>query len=66
MGMDTSGHGGGDRGIMEAFIKILRNEATPEQVGSSDVFDAIESHYMAFAAEQARIEKKMVKMVDFR
>ena len=59
-----SGHGGGDDHLMAGFIRALR-----EKDGSAALTTArnsLESHLMAFAAEDARLGKKTVKMSDYR
>lgn len=64
--VDFDAHGGGDFGILDALMKILQENINPEEVGTSDIFDAMESHYMAFAAEKSRIEKKIVEIQKIR
>ncbi len=58
----TSGHGGGDAGLMQAFVRLLRGQADPLTSGRN----ALESHLLAFAAEEARLEGKVVQMEEFR
>jgi len=48
-----SGHGGGDRGIVEHFIKTLKKE---NNTSLSSVFQSVESHLMALSAEKSRLE----------
>lgn len=57
-----SGHGGGDAGIMADFVRVVRGEAEP--LTSARV--SLESHLLAFAAEEARIQGKMIQMNEFR
>jgi hypothetical protein len=57
-----SGHGGGDEGIMRAFVKAVRNPET----ALTTARESLESHLMSFAAEEARVEGKIVHMKDFR
>ncbi|MFP4395535.1 MAG: Gfo/Idh/MocA family protein, partial [Anaerolineales bacterium] len=45
-----SGHGGGDVGLMAAFVRAVRDPATALTTARS----ALESHLMAFAADEAR------------
>ncbi|MFM7180121.1 MAG: Gfo/Idh/MocA family protein [Verrucomicrobiales bacterium] len=47
-----AGHGGGDYGIIDALDKILRGADSGEHLLDS----TLESHFMAFAAEQSRRE----------
>ncbi len=66
LGISVTGHGGGDSGIMDAFISYILGEKTKEEAGLTDISSAMESHYMGFAAEDARINRKMVELKDFR
>ncbi len=52
------GHGGGDHGLVEAFIRSLQEEKTEEAKVTAR--QALESHLLAFTAEEARITGKMV------
>ena len=57
-----SGHGGGDHGLMADFVAVLRGET--EALTSARV--SLESHLLAFAAEEARLEHSVVEMAEFR
>jgi hypothetical protein len=57
-----SGHGGGDHGIMADFVRVLRGEIEP--LTSARV--SLESHLLAFAAEEARLHHSVIDMPDFR
>jgi predicted dehydrogenase len=61
-----AGHGGGDWGLMDAFTAVMLGEQTPEQAGTTDVIGAMESHYMAFAIEDARATQQNIKMEKYR
>jgi hypothetical protein len=56
------GHGGGDQGIMADFVRVLRGEAEP--LTSARV--SLESHLLAFAAEEARLQGKLIDMNEYR
>ena len=56
----TDGHGGGDAGLSEAFVRAVL-EQTRE--ASSSI---LESHLLAFAIERARLENRVVNMTEFR
>ena len=62
------GHGGGDAGLAQQYVQAINavktegvsvEEAQREHVGCT-LEDAIRSHAMVFAAEEARREKKVV------
>jgi len=57
-----AGHGGGDAGLMRQFVEAMHGEQIPLTVSR----DALESHLMAFAAEEARLGKKTIDMAAFR
>jgi predicted dehydrogenase len=56
------GHGGGDDGIMRDFVRVLRREAPPQTPARA----SLESHLLAFAAEEARLHRTVVEMSEFR
>jgi predicted dehydrogenase len=58
----VEGHGGGDYGLMSAFVKSLRKESGAPLTTASQ---ALESHLMAFAAETARVENRIVSREEF-
>ncbi|KAJ3292949.1 hypothetical protein HDU79_000858 [Rhizoclosmatium sp. JEL0117] len=59
-GDGTSGHGGGDSGLMHAFIRAV---ATGDQsLLGCDVNDVFESHRLVFAAEEARLKGTVVSL----
>ena len=59
----ASGHGGGDEGLMSAFARSLRGEKVPHQTSARA---SLESHLMAFAAEDSRHTRQAVDMGDYR
>jgi predicted dehydrogenase len=54
------GHGGGDFGLMAAFIKAVAENDPSGLLSGPD--ETLESHLMVFAAEQARREHRVVEM----
>ena len=50
IGTGVGGHGGGDGGIMEAFLATVETGAPPATPAS----ESLESHFLAFLAEEAR------------
>jgi predicted dehydrogenase len=58
------GHSGGDQGLLDHFCDVVARDA-PELVRTSGR-SALESHLMGFAAERARLERRVVEMADYR
>lgn len=58
MGLEASGHGGGDYGIMSDFLNILRNGG--ESRTSAEV--SLQSHLICFAAERSRKENIVITL----
>jgi predicted dehydrogenase len=58
----TSGHGGGDEGVMAAFVEALHDPGT----ALTTARESLESHLMAFAAEKARVDGGIIQLDDFR
>jgi len=56
------GHGGGDTGIMDDFVSLLRGN-DGKALTSADI--SVESHVMAFAAEHSRTTGKSVEIKKF-
>jgi predicted dehydrogenase len=50
IGTGVGGHGGGDAGIMEAFLATVETGAPP----ATPAAESLESHFLAFLAEEAR------------
>ena len=57
----NKGHGGGDYGIMEEFIRILKEEKLSDNLISA----SIHSHVLCFAAEVSRKNKKHIFIDEF-
>lgn len=58
---DGRGHGGGDAGLMEAFFDAVESGEWDESLSFTT---ALDSHWMAFAAEEARIDGRRVPITD--
>ena len=58
MGLEASGHGGGDYGIMADFLRVLREGG--ESRTSAEV--SLQSHLICFAAERSRKENIVVAL----
>ncbi|KAL2785184.1 hypothetical protein BJX66DRAFT_343357 [Aspergillus keveii] len=66
--LSIGGHGGGDHGLMKAFVSAVDavknkgmavDEAQVQFIGCG-VEDIVRSHAVVFAAEEARVERKIV------
>ena len=60
---DESGHGGGDYGIVRSFLNAV-NGIPDDSVTTAR--ESLESHLMAFAAEESRLTHTVVDMADYR
>jgi len=59
-----SGHSGGDFGLMKDFVKLVSNYGNRISTSSADV--SLHSHLMAFAAEKARLENRVINIKEFQ
>ncbi len=59
-GSILSGHGGGDEGVLRAFLAALRDQ-NPNLILSGPA-ESLESHLMVFAAETARREARVCEL----
>ena len=60
--IEQVGHGGGDFGILRDFIGNLQNG----NKSAATARESLESHFMAFAAEQSRLTQTQISMAEFR
>lgn len=56
-----TGHSGGDEGLMEEFISILKGERN----NTNTIAQSVHSHVMAFAAEESRLTGKTVELWEY-
>ena len=56
-------HGGGDVGLVNDFLSLLKHEETH---AVSDISCSVESHFMACAVEESRLSHQVVDMDEFR
>ena len=62
-----SGHGGGDDGLMRAFLADVRAARRgPSSASGLDAEAALESHLLAFAADDARLSQQSVDFPSWR
>lgn len=59
----AGGHGGGDFGIMRSFVNAL-NGIPDDSVTTAR--ESLESHLLAFAAEESRLQHTTINMADYR
>lgn len=59
----AGGHGGGDFGLVAAFLRAARGEAEPDLPTARE---SLESHLLAFAAEEARKRRQVITLGRFR
>lgn len=64
LSLDNVQHGGGDAGLMRAFVALIQGSG--EQQASADAQGSLESHLMAFAAEKSRLEGRSISMEEMR
>ncbi|NEW04767.1 Gfo/Idh/MocA family oxidoreductase [Paenibacillus sp. SYP-B3998] len=57
------GHGGGDDGLMRDFVKLIAQDTA--HTGKTAASHAVQSHLMAFAAEQSRLERRVIHLPVF-
>ena len=57
-----SGHGGGDFGMVRGFLRAVRGLEPP----LTSATNSLESHFMAFAAEESRLTGRVVEMENYR
>jgi predicted dehydrogenase len=62
----SGGHGGGDWGLMRTFTRLVRAADTGERARAlTSAAVSVESHLIALAAEQSRLEKRIIEMADY-
>ncbi|KAI0796546.1 streptomycin biosynthesis protein StrI [Abortiporus biennis] len=60
---EGGGHGGGDLGLIQAFVEAVRTGR--QEVLETDVSDVLKSHLTVFAAETSRREGRVIDCVEF-
>lgn len=60
VGADAMGHGGGDIRLAADFVAVLRGK--PHSISTTEIEDSLTGHQIAFAADAAMIEKRVVKV----
>lgn len=63
---DQYGHGGGDEELIKYIISVLKYSKEDPKVSTSAI-ESLESHIMAFAAEESRLNNgKLIDMKEFK
>jgi predicted dehydrogenase len=57
------GHGGGDMGLIKDFLKLVRTGGSHQ--GLTSASRSVQSHLMAFAAEQSRVDGGIISIKEF-
>ncbi|SMF84539.1 Predicted dehydrogenases and related proteins [Paenibacillus uliginis N3/975] len=57
------GHGGGDMGLIKDFLRLVREDGKSQ--GLTSAHHSVQSHLMAFAAEQSRMDGNSIHLQDF-
>lgn len=57
------GHGGGDEGLVKSFVQLIRDNRSDALTSSKS---ALESHLIGFAAEESRLNDRIIKMGEYR
>ena len=52
------GHGGGDHRLVADFVRVLRGEEA--SISTTTLEDSINGHLIGFAADQSRVEQRVV------
>ena len=60
----NGGHGGGDRGIVHAFCNYILGEYKGNSI--TDIDTSIESHLIAFAAEESRLNGTVIDVQEYK
>jgi predicted dehydrogenase len=58
----VGGHGGGDDGLMRAFVAALKGDRAAVRTSARE---SVASHLMAFAAERSRLEGETIDMTTY-
>lgn len=59
----AQGHGGGDFGIVRNFVRLIQDERQQQSLTSAAL--SVQSHLMAFAAEESRLTKGVIELAEF-
>jgi hypothetical protein len=57
------GHGGGDMKLVKDFLNLVRADGKSQGLTSAN--HSVQSHLMAFAAEESRVQGRTIRMQEF-
>ncbi|EGG32129.1 Gfo/Idh/MocA family protein [Paenibacillus sp. HGF5] len=57
------GHGGGDMGLIKDFLRLVQTGGSNQ--GLTSASRSVQSHLMAFAAEQSRVDGRIINLNEF-
>jgi len=60
----NGGHGGGDSGIVRSFVQLVAGVYEGKSI--TDIDTSIESHLIAFAAEESRLNGTVIDVKEFK
>ncbi len=60
--MITSGHGGGDSGIINALLNLMEGKRSKSVC---DIGESCDNHMISFAAEESRLTGKVIDMAEY-
>ncbi len=60
----TGGHGGGDEGLMSDLYDYFANDIQSKSISDIDI--SCYNHLLAFAAEKARVENRIIDIEEYR
>lgn len=61
--LEGGGHGGGDLGLMKAFVEAVRTGQ--QELLGTDISEVLKSHLTVFAAEESRRAGTVVDCAEF-
>lgn len=60
----NSGHSGSDSAMMKAFVEMIAKAG--DSAGNQNTEEYIDSHFLAFAAEESRVTGKVVNLKEYK
>ncbi|NLO07285.1 MAG: gfo/Idh/MocA family oxidoreductase, partial [candidate division WS1 bacterium] len=60
--VSADGHGGGDMRLVEDFVHAVRGEE--RSISSTEILDSVYGHLIAYAADDAMMQHRVVEIED--